>query len=192
MSSTISRFLFHGSYHNHVSLFFRLTYSMMPWLQLINNCTALKHRLNFLVSIFFLAQIQQTLKKAKNQPYSEFEPIFCHQKLVPFGECIGGLFCCCFFCCLFVLFFLVCLWRCLFDFSPVYLEIIESIIKSFITFSLFALIFFTYQSTLKQDYWEVSASSLHFSKQSHEIKVGGWKHNIFTLLKSKVVLFTTC
>ena len=173
----MSRFLFHGSYHKHVSLFFfRLTYSMTPWLQLINNCTALKHRLDFLFQFFFWRKFRSRSKKKKYiyiyiyQPYSEFETIFRHQKLVPFGECVGLVFFFCFFfvffffLSLFVCFFLVCLLPCLFVFSLVCLEIIESIIKSFITFGLFALIFFTYQSTLKQDHWQVSASSLHFSK----------------------------
>ena len=143
---------------------------MTPWLQLINNCTALKHRLDFLFQFSFWRKFRSRSKK-----YIYISTIFwvwnyslfCHQKLVPFGECIGLVFLFCFVLFFFVvvcLFFLVCLLPCLFVFSLVCLEIIESIIKSFITFGLFALIFFTYQSTLKQDFWQVSASSLHFSK----------------------------
>ena len=130
-----------------------------------------KASLRFFVSIFFLAQIQKPLKKKNIYISTIFwvwnYSLFCHQKLVPFGECIGLVFLFCFVLFVFVvvcLFFLVCLLPCLFVFSLVCLDIIESIIKSFITFGLFALIFFTYQSTLKQDFWQVSASSLHFSK----------------------------
>ena len=149
---------------------------MTPWLQLINNCTALKHRLDFLFQFSFWRKFRSRSKKKKISTifwvwnYS----LFCHQKLVPFGECIGlvfFVFLFFFFLSLFVCFFLVCLLPCLFVFSLVcffsclfrnYWKHI--IIKSFITFGLFALIFFTYQSTLKQDFWQVSASSLHFSK----------------------------
>ena len=134
-----------------------------------------KASLRFFVSIFFLAQIQKPLKKKNISTifWVWYYSLFCHQKLVPFGECIGLVFLFCFvlffFCrCLFVFFWcvfcLACLFFLLFVFSLVCLEIIESIIKSFITFGLFALIFFTYQSTLKQDFWQVSASNLHFSK----------------------------
>ena len=142
---------------------------MTPWLQLINNCTALKHRLDFLCQFSFWRKFRSRSKKKKYQPYSEFETIHFSVTKSWFHlvSALALFFCFVLFCFFFVvvcLFFLVCLLPCLFVFSLVCLEIIESIIKSFITFGLFALIFFTYQSTLKQDFWQVSASSLHFSK----------------------------
>ena len=144
---------------------------MTPWLQLINNCTALKHRLDFFFKFSFWRKLK-TRKKKKKKKINHILSLKLFTFLSPkvgsiwwvHWPCFFVLFCFVFFLSLFVCFFLVCLLPCLFVFSLVCLEIIESIIKSFITFGLFALIFFTYQSTLKQDFWQVSASSLHFSK----------------------------
>ena len=167
---------------------------MKPWLQLINNCTALKHRLDFLFQFSFWRKFRSRSKK-KIYISTIFwvwnYSLFCHQKLVPFGKCIGLVFLFCFFFVVVCLFFLVCLLPCLFVFSLVCLEIIESIIKSFITFGLFALIFFTYHGLL----WnKTSDRSVHlvYISQNNQMKLN-WKDEnkiYFTLLKSKVLLFT--
>ena len=85
---------------------------MTPWLQLINNCTALKHRLDFLFQFSFWRKFRSRSKKKISTIFWVWNySLFCHQKLVPFGECIGLVFLFC-----FVLFFFC---RCLFVFSGV-------------------------------------------------------------------------
>ena len=86
---------------------------MTPWLQLINNCTALKHRLDFLFQFSFWRKFRsRSKKKKKYQPYSEFETI--HFSVTKsWFHLVSAL--ALFFC--FVLFCFFC--RCLFVFSGV-------------------------------------------------------------------------